>query len=294
LIESKKTEWKNAKHASQWTATLKTYAYPFIADINVKNIDVADIVNILTKIWQDKPETASRVRGRIEAVLDYAHALKYRTGDNPARWKGNLDHILPKAKKVKKQKHHAALDYQKTPEFMALLQQREGISARALEFTILTACRSGETRGATWQEIDFNGKIWIIPAERMKADKEHYIPLCDKALKILYDIKQHHSGNDYIFESQTKAGKMLSDMSLSAVLKRMDYKDITVHGFRSTFRDWAGETTHYPREVIEHALAHQLKDKAEAAYARGSLLAKRRELMDSWEQYAFNNYLYIG
>lgn len=284
LIQSKKSEWKNAKHAQQWTSTLVTYVYPFIGDLNVKNIEVADIVNVLTKIWTEKPETASRLRGRIETVLDYAHALKYRSGDNPARWKGNLDHLLPKHSKIKKQKHHEALPYNDISAFMALLQKREGVSARALEFLILTATRSGEVRGAVWGEIDLNARLWIIPPERMKAEKEHRIPLCDRAMEILQEMRKHNDGG-YIFESQTKKGKMLSDMTLSAVLKRMDYKGITVHGFRSTFRDWAGETTHFPREVIEHALAHRLKDKAEAAYARGTLLAKRRELMGAWRKY---------
>lgn len=290
FINSKKSEWKNAKHASQWTATLETYVYPFIGEINVKNIEVSDIHNLLSKIWTLKPETANRVRGRIESILDYTTALKYRTGENPARWKGNLDHLLPKANKIKAVKHHEALPYQNISEFMALLNKREGISARALEFLILTTVRTKNVREARWNEIDLDNKIWIIPADKMKADKEHRVPLCDKAIDILSLCKQ--SDNGLVFASQSKADKqqetMLSDMSLSAVLKRMNYNDITVHGFRSTFRDWAGETTHYPREVIEHALAHQLKDKAEASYARGTLLAKRRELMQDWEKFIFN------
>ncbi len=288
FIDSKKSEWKNAKHASQWEATLKTYVYSFIGDINVKNIEVSDIHNLLSKIWTLKPETASRVRGRIESVLDYATALKYRTGENPARWKGNLDHLLPKANKVKSVKHHEALPYQDMTEFMALLNKREGISARALEFLILTNVRTKNVREATWNEIDLNNKIWIIPADKMKADKEHRVPLCDKAIKIL-SLCSKNSNDGLVFESQTKQGAMLSDMSLSAVLKRMNYNDITVHGFRSTFRDWAGETTAFPREVIEHAMAHKLKDKAEASYARGTLLEKRRELMQAWEKFAFDS-----
>lgn len=286
FIESKKSEWKNAKHASQWEATLKTYVYPFIGDINVKNIEVSDIHHLLSKIWTLKPETASRVRGRIESILDYATALKFRTGENPARWKGNLDHLLPKANKVKTVKHHEALPYQDISEFMALLNKREGISARALEFLILTNVRTKNVREATWNEMDLNNNIWIIPAEKMKADKEHRVPLCDKALEILSLCPKNNS-HGLVFESQTKQGAMLSDMSLSAVLKRMNYNDITVHGFRSTFRDWAGETTAFPREVIEHAMAHKLKDKAEASYARGTLLEKRRELMNTWEKFIF-------
>lgn len=287
LIESKKTEWKNAKHAKQWTSTLQTYVYPFMGELDVRNIEVSDVVNVLNRIWQEKPETASRIRGRIEATLDYSSALKFRTGDNPARWKGNLDHILPKHNKIKTQKHHEALDYNKMSEFMKLLSKREGVSARALEFNILTATRSGETRGAVWQEIDFEKKLWIIPAVRMKAEKEHRIPLCNKAMSILEQMKKI-STCDYIFESQTKKGCMLSDMTLTSVLKRMKYNDITVHGFRSTFRDWAGETTPFPREIIEHALAHQLKDKAEAAYARGTLLNKRKNLMNEWEKFIYS------
>ena len=277
---------KTKKHASQWTSTLETYAFPSIGDINVKNIEVSDIHNLLSKIWTEKTETANRLRGRIESVLDYATALKYRSGDNPARWKGNLDHLLPKHQKVKKVKHHAALDYNKAPEFIALLSKREGISARALEFLILTNVRSANVREAEWSEIDLKKCEWVIPAEKMKADKEHTVPLCDRAMQILSECIKGES--NLIFESQTKKGAMLSDMSLSAVLKRMGYTNITVHGFRSTFRDWAGETTSFPREVIEHAMAHKLKDKAEAAYARGTLLTKRKELMTTWEQFLLN------
>jgi integrase len=287
LIEGKRLEWKNPKHAKQWGSTLESYVYPFIGDLDVKNIEVSDVVNVLNRIWQEKPETASRVRGRIEAILDYSSALKFRTGDNPARWKGNLDHILAKHNRVKAQQHYEALDYNKITELMELLSKREGVSARALEFTILTATRSGETRGARWEEIDFEKSLWIIPAIRMKAEKEHRIPLCDKAMSILEAMKET-STCEYIFESQTKKGCMLSDMTLTSVLKRMKYNDITVHGFRSTFRDWAGETTPFPREIIEHALAHQLKDPSEAAYARGTLLNKRKSLMNEWEKFIYN------
>lgn len=279
LIESKRSGWKNAKHAAQWPATLNTYAIPKLGDLDVKVIETADVIAVLKPIWNEKPETASRLRQRIEAVLDYAAAMGVRAGDNPARWRGHLDHLLPKPSKVRAVKHHPAMPYADVPAFMASLAQRDGVSARALEFTILTAARSGETREMRWAEIDLDNRMWIIPAERMKAAKEHRVPLTDQALALL---GERGGDNDLVFGSETKPGKPISDMSMTAVLRRMKLNGITVHGFRSSFRDWAGETTHFPREVIEAALAHQLKDKAEAAYARGDLLDKRRELMAAW------------
>ena len=228
-----------------------------------------------------KPETASRVRQRIAAVLDYTTTLNFRSGENPARWKGNLENILAQTSKIKNIKHHPALDYRELPEFMYKLSKRIGISARALEFLIVTVVRSGEVRGALWQEIDIASKIWIIPAERIKSRKEHRIPLSDQMIRSLGEIKKE----GFIFEG--KQGNMLSNNSLAKVLKSMKYNNVTVHGFRSTFRDWAGETTSFPREVIEHVLAHQLKDKTEAAYARGTLINKRRELMEAWEKYCY-------
>lgn len=279
LIESKKPGWKNAKHAAQWTSTLEAYAFPKIGQVQVAKIETADVIAALTPIWSAKPETANRVRQRIEAVLDYASALGIRTGDNPARWRGHLDHLLPKPKKLRAVKHHPALPHAEITDFMAQLETRVGVAARALGFTILTAARSGETRGATWAEIDREEKVWTIPASRMKAGKEHRVPLSDAALALLGDAR----GDDkLIFESEAKPGKPISDMSMTAVLRRMERKDITVHGFRSTFRDWAGETTGFPREVIEAALAHGIKDKAEAAYARSDLFDKRRDLMAAW------------
>ena len=282
LIESKRSGWKNAKHAAQWPATLNTYAMPKLGDLDVKVIETADVIAVLKPIWNEKPETASRLRQRIEAVLDYAAAMGVRTGDNPARWRGHLDHLLPKPSKVRAVKHHPAMPYADVPVFMASLAQREGISARALEFTILTAARSGETREMRWAEIDLENRMWIIPAERMKAAKEHRVPLSDEALALL---GEHGGDDDLVFGSDTKPGKPISDMSMTAVLRRMKLNGITVHGFRSSFRDWSGETTSFPREVIEAALAHQLKDKAEAAYARGDLLDKRRELMTAWAEF---------
>jgi len=279
LIESKKPGWKSEKHAAQWTATLEAYVFPKLGQVQVGKIETADVVTVLNAIWSSKPETANRVRQRIEAVIDYAAALGVRSGDNPARWRGHLDHLLPKPKKVRAVKHHPALPHSGIAEFMAELQDREGVAARALGFAKLTAARSGEVRGMTWAEVDLGAGIWTIPAARMKAGKEHRVPLSAAALALL---GQSGEAEELIFGSEAKPGSPISDMSMTAVLRRMGRDGITVHGFRSTFRDWAGETTGFPREVIEAALAHRLKDKAEAAYARSDLFEKRRALMDAW------------
>lgn len=286
LIESKRSGWKNAKHAAQWTSTLETYAFPKLGRLQIGKLQTADVISALTPIWSDKPETANRVRQRIEAVIDYANALGLREGENPARWRGHLDHLLPKPKKVRAVKHHPALPHAEISEFMSELAARDGVAARALGFTILTAARSGETRGATWAEIDREARIWTIPANRMKAGKEHRVPLTDAALAYLGDPRDERA---LVFESETKLGRPISDMSMTAVLRRMGRNTITVHGFRSTFRDWAGETTGFPREVIEAALAHGIKDKAEAAYARSDLFTKRRELMHAWSSKTQDN-----
>lgn len=279
LIASKRHGWKNAKHAAQWTSTLESYVFPKIGQVQVSKIETADVISTLTPIWSDKPETANRVRQRIEAVIDYASALGIRTGDNPARWRGHLDHLLPKPKKVRAVKHHAALSHADIADFMSELSTRTGIAAQALGFTILTAARSGETRGMTWGEVDIEKAMWTIPAQRMKAAKEHRVPLSNAAIAL---IGPRRVGNALVFESEARPGKPISDMSMTAVLRRMKRDDITVHGFRSTFRDWAGETTGFPREVIEAALAHGIKNKAEAAYARSDLFDKRRLLMEAW------------
>lgn len=273
--------WKNAKHAAQWTSTLETYAYPKIGGLHVRDVDDAHVMEILTPIWTTKTETASRLRGRIEKVLDWAIASKYRDGPNPARWKGNLDVRLAQPSKVASVQHHAALPYDEMGNFMAELRKVEGMGARALEFSILTASRSGEVRGATWAEIDLDKALWVIPEARMKAGKEHHVPLSPDAVALLKALPRL-GDSPYLFPG-TKG--QLSDMTLTAALKRMGRTGLTAHGFRSTFRDWAAERTNYPREVCEHALAHQLKDKAEAAYQRGSLFDKRRGLMDDWAKY---------
>lgn len=280
-IRDKKGEWKNAKHSKQWTATLEAYAYPLLGALPVASIDNVLILDVLRPIWTEKSETASRLRGRIETVLSWAKVNGLRDGENPAAWKGNLEHSLAKRQRLTRG-HHAALPYATAAAFMRELRSRDGISARALEFAILTAARSGEVRGATWSEIDTDAKLWTIPAERMKAGKEHVVPLSDAAIALL-DALPRIDGTEHLFSAAR--GGSLSDMALTAVLKRMGHGSLTQHGFRSVFRDWAGETTAHPREVIEHALAHQLKDKAEAAYQRGSLLAKRVQLMNDWSEY---------
>ena len=286
LIESKRPGWRNAKHAAQWTSTLEAYVFPDLGRMQVARIQTADVIGVLKPIWTAKPETANRVRQRIEAVLDYASALGIRTGDNPARWRGHLDNLLPKPKKVRAVKHHPALPHAQIADFMSDLAQREGIAARALAFTILTAARSGETRGMTWGELDRDAKVWTIPASRMKAAKEHRVPLTDATLSLLGQRNEGAPDDALVFGSEAKPGKPISDMSMTAVLRRMERDDITVHGFRSTFRDWAGEITSFSREVIEAALAHGIKDKAEAAYARSDLFDKRRKLMDAWARKA--------
>src|SRR4051794_30989575 len=279
LIESKRPGWRNAKHAAQWGSTLETYAYPLLGRLDVKGVDTQAVLDVLRPIWTEKPETASRVRQRIEAVLDYAAAVGARTGDNPARWRGHLDHLLAKPSKVRVVEHHAALDWRDAPAFMAELARREGVGAKALAFAILTAARSGEVRGMRWREIDREAAVWTVPAGRIKAGKEHRVPLTPTALALL---GAPCAPEDLAFPSGSRAGSQLSDVTLLAVLRRMGRGELTAHGFRSTFRDWAGEATAHPREVIEAALAHRLKDRAEAAYARGDLFAKRRRLMEDW------------
>lgn len=284
-IEAHKAGWKNAKHADQWTNTLATYASPVIGNVDVSLIDTSHIMRILEKdnFWNEKTETAHRVRGRIESVLDWATARKYRAGENPARWKGHLDKLLPARTKVKKIEHHPALPWLDMGAFMVKLREQEGIAAKAVELTILTACRSGEVRGAVWEEFDLDAGVWIIPPERMKAKKEHRIPLSDKAIKLLREQKELFPMG-FVFPGM-KEGKPLSDMSLTAVLRRMEYNEITVHGFRSSFRDWAAESTGYPSEMVEMALAHTIGNKVEAAYRRGDLFEKRRRMMNDWSSF---------
>ncbi len=283
-VEAHRAEWKNAKHAAQWSATLETYAYPTLGDLPVSAIDTTLVLDVLRPIWQTKTETASRLRGRIEVILDAAKTDGLRTGDNPAQWKGHLQHKLS-ARSKQKVEHHAALPYPEVGAFMVALRARGGVTPRALEFAILTAARSGEVRGATWAELDLkhaDGARWTVPAARMKAGKEHIVPLSDAAVALLEALPQGKA-HDYVFPAPR--GGMLSDMSLTAVLKRMERADLTQHGFRSTFRTWAGERSHFAKEVIEQALAHQLKDKVDAAYFHGLYMEKRKALMADWTTY---------
>lgn len=282
FVDRREGGWRNDKHRQQWRNTLAAYAYPHFGALPVSQIETSHVLTALEDIWFAKPETASRVRGRIENVLDAAKVQGLRSGENPARWRGHLDHLLPKPEKLKRG-HHAALSYAELPAFMNELGARDGIAARALEYTILTVARSGEVLGATWAEIDLEKALWTIPAERMKAGKEHRIPLSQRALEILQQVQLLNTkGLNAAPVFPGNGGGALSGMAMSMLLRRMGRDGITVHGFRSTFRDWAGETTAFPREVVEHALAHQLANKAEAAYQRGTLFPKRVKLMDCW------------
>jgi integrase len=283
-IDAHKAGWRNAKHADQWTATLKTYAYPKFAKLPVAAIDVGLVLKVLEPIWKSKTETASRVRGRIEQILDWAKTRGFRAGDNPARWRGNLQNLLPKRTKVQKVKHHAALPYPEIGAFMQKLREREGVAARALEFLILTTARTSEVTRADWSEIDLKGKVWTVPPDKIKGEKEHRVPLSAPTIALLKRIKKEYEADDFVFPGG-KVGKPLSSGGMMSVLKRMGRDDLTVHGFRSTFRDWAAEQTSYPNEVCEMALAHVVGDKTEAAYRRGDLLKKRERLMVDWAAY---------
>lgn len=281
-LAAKAPEWKKgSKSAAQFTSSLETYAFPVLGTLPVDKVELRHVLDVLTPIWETKTETANRVRGRIESVLDWATVSGYRRGDNPARLRGNLDAVLPAAGKVKKVQHHAALPVADMHEFVNALRKRDGMAARALEFAILTAARSGEVRGATWVEIDLDAATWTVPAERMKARKPHRVPLCARAVALLRALPRM-AGNDFVFWAVR--GGELSDMSISAVCRRMKVAAVP-HGFRSTFRDWAAERTSYPREVAEMALAHTIGNKVEAAYRRGDLYAKRTHMMDDWSKF---------
>jgi integrase len=284
-IASKKPEWKNAKHAQQWANSLTTYAYPVFGTLSVSDLDTDLVLKAIEPIWISKAETASRVRQRIETVWDWARARKYVEGENPARLRGHLDKILAKTAKVKRVKHHAAVPYKQIATFIIKLRGRKGSSALAMEFMILTAARTGEVRGARWQELDFTTKVWTIPADRMKAGKEHRVPICKRALEILNSIKSNRNPDEFVFPGW-KNGTGLSDGAMLALLRKMDVGSYTPHGFRSTFRDWAAEEAHqFSNETIELALAHTIKNKAEAAYRRGDQLERRRELMQTWDAF---------
>ncbi|MBU6368336.1 MAG: integrase arm-type DNA-binding domain-containing protein [Burkholderiales bacterium] len=282
-MSAHETTWKNAKHAQQWRNTLKEYAYPAFGDILVRDIEKEHVLAALRPIWNSKNETASRLRGRIELVLSYAMQAGYRPeGLNPARWKGGLDKLLAAPSKVQKTSHFKALAAKEISEFFKKLAQVEGQGARALEFAILTAARSGEVRGATWSEFDIRGKMWTIPAARMKAGKEHRVPLSNPAIKLLESLAVTES--ELVFPSPR--GGTLSDMTLTGVLRRMKV-GVTAHGFRSTFRDWVAESTSFPNEVAEMALAHTISNKSEASYRRGDMFEKRAVLMEQWSKFVY-------
>lgn len=282
FIEAHKAGWKNPKHVDQWRNTLSTYASPIIGSLVVSKIETAHVVKVLEPIWAEKTETATRLRGRIESILAWATVRGYRKGDNPARWKGHLDTLLAAPDKVRKRSNFPALPWRDIAGFMVELRKQNGIAARAVEFAILTAARSGEVRGMTWAEVDLDRGLWIVPGDRMKAGKEHRVPLSDQAKAVLQGMKTIATG-DLVFPG--RKGQPLSDMSLSAVLRRMERSDITVHGFRSAFRDWAAESTNYPSEMAEMALAHVVSNKVEAAYRRGDMLEKRRKMMTAWAKH---------
>ena len=300
-IEANQVAWRNDKHRQQWKNSLTAYASPKIGKLPIHEVETRHVRSVLEPIWATKTETASRVRGRIESVLDWATVLKHRTGDNPARWTGHLDQILPAKGKVKTVRHHAALPYAELPKFMARLRKVGGVAARALEFAILTCARSGEVFGADWGEVDLAKKVWVVPAERMKAKREHRIPLSQPAIAILEEMRERWQAVEArrwrgkrsadapvepsgpVFFGQ-KAGKGLSNMAMLKVIKKLGHAGLTTHGFRSTFSDWASETTNYPTEMVEMALAHVIASKVEAAYRRGDMFAKRHAMMADWAQ----------
>ena len=281
FLTAKEAGWRNAKHRKQWEYSLKTLAEPLRSSL-VHEITNTDVLSVLRPLWTTVPETARRLRGRIEAVLVFAARKGYRKGENPAAWKDNLKDLLPRHDELSRG-HHAALDYADMPTFMEKLRERESRAARALELAILTATRTGEVLGARWEEIDLERKLWTIPAVRMKAKREHRVPLSARVVEVLQELATD-KWSPFVFPSNT-GREALSNMSMLMLLRRMGYDKITVHGFRSTFRDWAGETTSFPHEVCEQALAHTIKNKAEAAYRRGDMLAKRALLMEAWAKF---------
>ena len=293
-IASHRAGWRNAKHADQWANTLATYAEPVIGDLAPADVTTEHLLTILSPIWTTKPETASRVRSRIELVLSYAKAKKLRDGENPAMWRGHLDALLPKPSRVKKVRHHPALPYAQMSEFMLALRNVQGLGARALEFAILNAARSGEVRLAEWREIDLDAATWTVPADRMKARRAHRVPLSQAALRLLESLPRL-DGTDLLFPGM-RAQRPMSDMALTAVIRRMNEgrprwmdpksnAQAVPHGFRSTFRDWCAEQTHFPAEMAEIALAHTVGDKVEAAYRRGDMFEKRRAMMQAWAEW---------
>jgi integrase len=292
LIESIKAEWRNDKHEYQWRQTLGDSYCQSLRPKRVSQITTEDVLKVLTPVWTAKSETASRLRGRIERVLEYAKVKGWRSGENPAAWRGNLRNLLPRRQKLQRG-HQPAMAYDKVPALMVRLRSSEAMAARALEFAILTAARSGETLGAKWEEIDFDRKVWTVPAERMKGGETHVVALSSVAVDLLKGLQEVHPGGDFIFAGDprpgntqdAKHGRPLSSMAMMMLLRRMKLTDITVHGFRSAFRDWAGDMTNFPRDVAEAALAHKVGNEVERAYRRSDALEKRRKLMQAWADY---------
>lgn len=287
FLSAKSIEWSNLKHRKQWQATLDTYAAPVFGELPVQVVDTDLVMKALTPLWTEKTETASRLRGRIEAVLDWATVSKFRSGENPARWRGNLDKLLPKPGKIAKVEHHPALPYRDVSAFLQLLAPLEATAARALEMVIYTALRTGEVIGSKWDEINLDAGVWIVPADRMKMKKEHRVPLSAPAVRVLRNLHAVRI-NDYVFPSPNSTDgrpRPLSNMAMLELLKRMKRNDITPHGFRSTFRDWAAEQTNFPREIAESALAHSNNNATEAAYQRGDFFEKRAQLMNAWAKH---------
>ncbi len=291
FLAAKSVEWENIKHRAQWRSTLETYVAPYFGALPVQDVDTDLVLKALTPIWTTKTETATRLRGRIEAVLDWATVSKLRSGENPARWRGNLDKLLPKPSKVAKVAHHPALPYREINPFLESLAPLEATAARSLETIIHTALRTNEVIGAKWEEIDFDAAIWTVPASRMKMKKTHRVPLTEPALRVLRNCCDMRI-NDYVFPSPNSTQgrpRPLSNMAMLQLLDRMSRRDITPHGFRSTFRDWAAEQTSFPREVCEMVLAHSVANDTEKAYQRGDMFEKRRNLMNAWANYCETN-----
>jgi integrase len=280
-IEMKSSEWRGDGSRREWLSTLERYAFPVIGSLPVSSVDAMLVYRVLEPIWSTKPHVGQRLRERIEAVLDYAKGMKLRSGENPALWRGNLEHMLPKANRTSR-KHHPALPYAEVPRFLAELRALPGVAARALEFTVLTAVRTGEARFARWSEFDVAACVWTIPGERMKGDKEHRVPLSDRALAILAELPREAAA-DAVFPGRSNGGFINQD-AMADVLAKLR-PDVTVHGFRSTFRDWAAETTHHPNHVLEMALAHAIPSAVEKSYRRGDLFEKRTRLMQEWCDY---------
>lgn len=284
-IANHKGAWKGARHAKQWMSSLEAYACPALGGLPVSRIDTAAVMSVLGPIWTQKPETAARLRGRIESVLDFATSAGYRSGENPARWRGHLANLLPRKSKVAQVKHYQALPYAAMPAFMTLLRQRTEVADYALQFAILTAVRSGEALAATWDEFDLEAKLWTIPAERMKAKRDHIVPLSDAVLVVLAKMRMIRQPGVGVVFAGRRRGRPLGHGQLLRTIAALGYRGVTTHGMRSAFRDWAGDCTAFPRELAEAALAHVVGDKSETAYRRSTAIEKRRCLMQAWADY---------